>query len=130
MNTVFANHSEDDGIYPLTTAEVADAQKVDATLKHLFKCNAVTDKGQEVKLIENTLCVCKDGQLVFPKPPMACSPMVSPLPTASWTHSSQRDDECCNVLERYAYHNLFTNKVLQDLPNKWDMKLQIWTPSG
>jgi hypothetical protein len=29
--------------------------------------------------------------------------MVSPLPTALWTHTSLRDNECCDVLERYAY---------------------------
>jgi hypothetical protein len=68
METVFANCSEDDDIYPLTTAEIAEAQRADATLKHLFKRNAVIDKGLEVKLIENTLCVCKDGRLIIPKP--------------------------------------------------------------
>ena len=68
IDAVFANRSEDDDIYPLTTAEIADAQKADATLKHLFKRNAVIDKGLEVKLIENTLCVCKDGRLIIPKP--------------------------------------------------------------
>jgi hypothetical protein len=28
---------------------------------------------------------------------------------------SQRDDEYCNVLERYAYHHPVTNKVLKNL---------------
>ncbi len=57
MNEVFANHSEEDEIYPLTTVEIAAAQRVDASLKHLFKCNAVIDQGLEIKLIENTTCV-------------------------------------------------------------------------
>ena len=57
MEYVFANRSEDDDIYPLTTKEIADAQKVDATLKHAFKRNTVLDKGLEVRLIENTLCL-------------------------------------------------------------------------
>ena len=65
---VFANCSEDDDIYPLTTKEIAEAQKADATLKHAFKRNAVLDKGLEVRLVENTLCVCKEGRLVIPKP--------------------------------------------------------------
>jgi hypothetical protein len=65
---VFANCSREDTIYPLITAEFAKAQQGNATLKHLFKCNAVIDKGSEIKLIENTSCVCKDGQLVIPKP--------------------------------------------------------------
>jgi hypothetical protein len=43
MNEVFANHSEEDKIYPLTTEEIAEAQQADASLKHLFKRNAVID---------------------------------------------------------------------------------------
>ena len=68
MNAVFANCSEEEEIYPLTTVEIAEAQRADATYKHLFKRNAVIDQGLEIKLIENTLCVCKDGWLVIPKP--------------------------------------------------------------
>ncbi len=68
MNEVFANCSYEDKIYPLTTAEIAAAQQADASLKHLFKRNAVTDQGLEIKLIENTTCVCKDDWLVIPKP--------------------------------------------------------------
>ncbi len=68
MNEVFANCSNEDEIYPLTTAEIAAAQRADATLKHLFKRNAVIDQGLEIKLIENMTCVCKDGRLVIPKP--------------------------------------------------------------
>ena len=68
MNEVFANRSDEDKIYPLTTAEIAAARRADASLKHLFKRNAVIHHGLEIKLIENTTCVCKDGQLVIPKP--------------------------------------------------------------
>ena len=68
LSAVFANCSEEDDIYPLTTVEIAKAQRADASIKHLFKRNAVLDKGLEVKLIENTLCVCKDSRLVIPKP--------------------------------------------------------------
>jgi hypothetical protein len=67
-NAVFANCSEEDGIYPLTTEEIAEAQQADSSLKHLFKRNAVIDQGFKIKLIENTTCVCKDGWLVIPKP--------------------------------------------------------------
>jgi hypothetical protein len=62
------NCSDEDKIYPLTTAEIAAAQQAHASLKHLFKRNAVIDQELEIKLIENTTCVCKDGQLVIPKP--------------------------------------------------------------
>jgi hypothetical protein len=73
MNKVFANCSKQDKIYPLTTEEIAEAQRADASLKHLFKRNAVLDQGLEIKLIENTTCVCKDGWLVIPKPLQVCA---------------------------------------------------------
>ncbi len=65
---MFANPIKEDQIYPLTTAEIVEAQQADATLKHLSNRNAVIDQGLEIKLIENTTCVCKDGQIVIPKP--------------------------------------------------------------
>jgi hypothetical protein len=68
MNEVFANRSDEDEIYPLTTEEIAAAQRADASLKHLLKRNAVIDQGLEINLIENMTCVCKDGRLVIPKP--------------------------------------------------------------
>jgi hypothetical protein len=68
MNKAFVNCSEEDKIYPMKTAEIAVAQRANPALKHLFKCNTVVDKGLEVKLSENTVCVCNDGQLVIPKP--------------------------------------------------------------
>jgi hypothetical protein len=73
MNEVFANRSVKDEIYPLTTVEIAAAQRANASLKHLFKRNAVIDQGFEIKLIENTTCVCKDGWLVIPKPLQVCA---------------------------------------------------------
>ena len=54
--------------YTLSQQKKLPAQKANATYKHLFKHNAVVDQGLEIKLIENTLCVCKDGWLVIPKP--------------------------------------------------------------
>ncbi len=68
MNMVFANCSDEEKIYYLTTVEIDAAQWAYASLKHLFKCNAVIDQGLEIKLIENMPCVCKDGRLVIPKP--------------------------------------------------------------
>ncbi len=68
MNEVFANCSDEDEIYPLRTVEIVEAHRADASLKHLFKCNALIDQGLEIKLIENTACVCKDGRLVICKP--------------------------------------------------------------
>jgi hypothetical protein len=117
MNEVFANCSDEDEIYPLSTAKIAAAQRADASLKPLFKHNAVIDQGLEIKLIKNITCVCKDGRLVIPKPLQVHAVKWYHLPTAPWTHTSQNDDEYCNVLERYAYHHLINNKVLQILPS-------------
>ena len=83
ISAVFANRSEEDDIYPLTTVEIAEAQRADASIKHLFKRNAVFDQGLKVKLIENTLCVCKEGRLAIPKPLQRRAVLwyvVSPLP--------------------------------------------------
>jgi hypothetical protein len=44
MNEVFANRSDEDEIYPLTKEEIAEAQRADTSLKHLFKHNAVIDQ--------------------------------------------------------------------------------------
>ncbi len=46
--------------------------------------------------------------------PKAPSIMVSPLLAAPKTHSTWRDNESYNVLERDTYHNLVTNKVMQN----------------
>ncbi len=73
MNKVFVNRSGEDEIYPLTTEKIAEAQRADASLKHLFKHNAVIDQGLEIKLIEDTTCVCKDSWLVIPKPLQVCA---------------------------------------------------------
>jgi hypothetical protein len=48
MNEVFANRSDEDKIYPLTTEGIAAAQRANAFLKHLFKHNAVIDQGLEI----------------------------------------------------------------------------------
>jgi hypothetical protein len=64
MNEVLARCSDEYEIYPLTTVDISAAQQANAFLKHISKCNAVTDQGLEIKLIENMTCVCKDGWLV------------------------------------------------------------------
>jgi hypothetical protein len=68
MNQVFTNCSKEDEIYPLTVKEIVEAQKADTKLKHLFKSNAVLDKGLELQIIENKSCICNKGWLVIPKP--------------------------------------------------------------
>ncbi len=120
MNKVFANCSKEDKISPLTTADIAQALRTNATLKHLFKCNAVFDIGLEIKLIVNTFCVWKYGWLLIPKPLQLHAVtwyhhyLQHP---GSWTYTSWRNNEGRNVLEKYAYHHLVNNEVLQDLLN-------------
>jgi hypothetical protein len=68
LNHVFANHSEKEENFPLTAQEVADAQRVDATIKHCFKSNHVFDKDFDIRLVDKTSVVCKNGRIVIPKP--------------------------------------------------------------
>ncbi len=67
LNKVFANCSEEEEIFPLTTPEI-EAQKADVKLKHCFRRNAVLDKGWEVRLIDNMYLACNDGKMMIPKP--------------------------------------------------------------
>jgi hypothetical protein len=68
LNKMFANRSKEEEISPLTTPEIAEAQKADVKLKHCFRCNAVLDKGLEVRLVDDAYMVCKDGIMIIPKP--------------------------------------------------------------
>ncbi len=68
LNKVFANSSEEEEIFPLTTPEIAEAQKAISKLKHCFKHNAVLDKGLYVKLVDDTYIVCKDGRMIILTP--------------------------------------------------------------
>ncbi len=68
LNKVFANCSKDKEIFPLTTLEIAEVQKANSKLKHCFKRNAVLEKRLDVRLVDNTYVVCKDGRMIIPKP--------------------------------------------------------------
>jgi hypothetical protein len=68
LNEVFANCSNEEEIFPLTTPEIAEAQKANGELKNCFMRNPVLDKGLEVRLIDDTYVVCKDGKMIIPKP--------------------------------------------------------------
>ncbi len=57
LNKVFANCSKEEEIFPLTTPEIAEAQKADSKLKHCFRCSTVIDNGLEVRLVDNTYVV-------------------------------------------------------------------------
>ena len=81
MNLVFANQDDEEAIYPLTTREIADAQKHDPDL------NKIAEKGTyTTQLVENTDVLCKNGKMV--------------IPSASWDQASRRNNSSLNVLER------------------------------
>jgi hypothetical protein len=73
LNIVFANRSKEEENFPLTTPEIAEAQKTDVKLKHCFRRNAVLDKGLEVRIIDDTYLACKDGKMISPKPLQRCA---------------------------------------------------------
>ena len=52
LNHVVANRSNEEEIYPPTAQEVADAQRVDATIKHSVKRNHVFDKDFDIRLVD------------------------------------------------------------------------------
>jgi hypothetical protein len=67
LNFVFATHGEEDEIYPLTSIEIAEAQKKDRNLKIYYKRNAKTPKkGMSFQLIEDTKVLCKENKVVIP----------------------------------------------------------------
>jgi hypothetical protein len=67
LNFVFANHGEEEEIYPLTTIEIAQAQPKDREIKVYYKKNARMPKeGMCFQFIENTKVLCKKGKLMIP----------------------------------------------------------------
>ena len=68
MNLVFANQDNEDAIYPLTTREIADAQK------HDLKLNIMTDKyGYTTQLVKNTKVLYTYGKMAIPTSLQDCS---------------------------------------------------------
>jgi hypothetical protein len=68
MNLVFANQDDEEAIYPLTTREIAEAQKHNLTL------NTMADKyGYTTQLVENIKVLCKDGKMVIPTSLQQCA---------------------------------------------------------
>ncbi len=60
MNSVFANHSKEDIMYPLTVKEIAAAQKMDPSIHNLTKDHEYTKQ-----LVENTKDPCKEQPCSF-----------------------------------------------------------------
>jgi hypothetical protein len=67
LKFVFANHREEDEIYPLTTVEIAEAQRKDKELKVYYKKNAIMPKKDIcLQLVEDTKVQSKNGKLIIP----------------------------------------------------------------
>jgi hypothetical protein len=61
MNLVFANHGDEEELYPLTTVEIAKAQKEDRQLKICHKKDVTTsNKDISFKIIDDTQVLCKN----------------------------------------------------------------------
>ncbi len=64
---MFVHHKEEDKIYPLTSKEIADAQRKDQELKVYFKKNAkMPQKNIGLHIIEDTKVLCKNGKVMIP----------------------------------------------------------------
>jgi hypothetical protein len=110
INSVFANRSEKEEIFPLTVKEIAKAQGLDK----LFKATALKEK-YEKTLIKNTLVFCKNGKLVIP--------WSLQHRAVSWyhhylQHTPRRNTKSCNVLETDAFYCMFICQKLSILPGK------------
>ncbi len=67
LNFAFANHREEGEIYPLTTIEIAEAQRKDQELKVYYKKKArMLKEDVYFWLIEDTKVLCKKGKLIIP----------------------------------------------------------------
>jgi hypothetical protein len=67
LNFAFANHREEDEIYPFTTIEIAEAQCKDQELKVYYKKNVIMPKKDIcLQLVEATIVLCKNGKLIIP----------------------------------------------------------------
>jgi hypothetical protein len=64
---MFAHHKEGDKIYPLTSTEIADAQRKDREIKVYYKENTkMPQKDVCFHLIEGTKVLCNNGKLIIP----------------------------------------------------------------
>jgi hypothetical protein len=62
LNFMFANHGEEEEIHPLTTIEMAEAQRKDQELKVYYKKNTgMPKKDKCLQLLEDTKVLCKSG---------------------------------------------------------------------
>jgi hypothetical protein len=67
LNVPFSNHGKEDEIYPLTTIEIAEAQRKDQELKVYYKKNArIPKEDMCLQLIKDTKVLCNNGKIAIP----------------------------------------------------------------
>ena len=130
LNFAFANHGEEDEIYPLTTIEIAEAQHKDQELNVYYKKDArMPKKDICLQLVEDTKCYARmqiDHSCISTT---QCCSLVPPLPPTPWSPTSQKDNEIGVILERYAYYHPEIGQILQILPDEQETQLKVWTCS-
>jgi hypothetical protein len=118
-NLMFAHHEEEDEIYPITLKEIADAQRKDQELKVYFKKNAECHKRiYAFILLKTQTCYVRMENIHSSMSKAQGSQLVSPLPPTPWALASRRDDEICDVVERYAYYHPEIHQILQIFPSQ------------
>ena len=112
---VFATNQSDDEIYPLTVAEIADAQRTDPKWKIFFKEDDPKGKIRSVIIDGTEVLVYDQSRLVIPQ--------VLRTRAVQWYHhylqhpdQTRRDTRCSDVLARHKSRRQTTCKVLQALP--------------
>jgi hypothetical protein len=67
LNFTFANHREEDKIYPLTTIEIAEVQRKGQELKAYYKKNTIMPKEDTcLQLVEDTKVLYRNDKLIIP----------------------------------------------------------------
>ncbi len=118
---MFASHSDEDEIYSLTAQEVADGQRVNASLKHCFKRHHVFDKDFDIRLVDKISVVCKNSRMVILKPLQRCAVLWFHhyLQHPGHTHPEETIQATIyNVLEGYENYHPVNNKVMQNMPSQ------------
>jgi hypothetical protein len=120
LNCAFANHKEEDEIYPLTTIEIAGDQHKDQELKAYYKKDAVLPKKDMcLQLVEDTKVLCKNGKLIIPASLQHRA--------AAWYHHYLQHPGHSRLKEtmrpvmywkRYVYYHPEIRQILQILPGE------------
>ena len=119
---MFANHRKEEDIYPLTTIEIAEAQKKDQQLKIYYKKDDMSSKKDiSLQIIDDTQVLRKNDKLIIPASLQHRA--------VSWYHhylqhpghsrlEETSSDKIRDVLEGYAPYHPVICQILQILPDQ------------